>query len=51
VATSQAGLYFIGLRGQRSVRSSLVDGVGDDAKFVVDRIARSAPPALRATSP
>jgi len=51
VATSQAGLYFIGLRGQRSVRSSLVDGVGDDAKFVVDMIAGSAPPALRATSP
>ena len=40
VATTQAGLYFIGLRGQRSLRSSLVDGVGDDAKFVVDRIAR-----------
>ncbi len=39
VATAQPGLYFVGLRGQRSVRSSLVDGVGEDARYVVDRIA------------
>jgi putative flavoprotein involved in K+ transport len=40
VATSQPGLYFVGLRAQRSLRSSLIDGVGDDARYVVDRIAR-----------
>jgi len=50
VVTSQPGLYFVGLRGQRSLRSSLIDGVGDDARYVVEKIA-AAPPALRATSP
>jgi putative flavoprotein involved in K+ transport len=39
VSTSQPGLYFVGLRGQHSLRSSLVDGVGEDARYVVDRIA------------
>src|SRR5262249_26286565 len=39
VATSEPGLYFVGLRSQSSIRSSLVDGVGEDARYVVDRIA------------
>jgi putative flavoprotein involved in K+ transport len=45
VVTSQPGLYFVGLRGQSSIRSSLIDGVGADARHVVERIAmrRTAP--------
>jgi putative flavoprotein involved in K+ transport len=39
VVTSQPGLYFVGLRAQRSLRSSLIDGVGDDARYVVEKIA------------
>lgn len=36
---SQPGLYFVGLPFQFSMRSSLIDGVGDDAESVVARIA------------
>lgn len=40
VLESQPGLYFVGIPFQFGIRSSLIDGVGDDTKFVVDRIAR-----------
>jgi putative flavoprotein involved in K+ transport len=34
------GLYFVGLPFQRAVASSLIGGVGRDAAYVTDRIAR-----------
>jgi putative flavoprotein involved in K+ transport len=39
VVASQPGLYFVGLPFQFRVSSSLIDGVGTDAGFVVDRVA------------
>lgn len=39
VAQQVPGLFFCGLSFQTSFRSMLVGGVGDDAAFVVDRIA------------
>jgi putative flavoprotein involved in K+ transport len=39
VVESQPGLYFVGLPFQFGMRSSLIDGVGDDAKYVVEKIA------------
>ena len=39
VVESQPGLYFVGLPFQSSIRSSLIDGVGDDARYVVEKIA------------
>jgi putative flavoprotein involved in K+ transport len=36
---SQPGLYFVGLPFQYRLSSTLIAGVGDDAKFVVDKIA------------
>jgi putative flavoprotein involved in K+ transport len=39
VSESQPGLYFVGLPFQFGMRSSLIDGVGDDARYVVDKIA------------
>lgn len=41
VVMSAPGLYFVGLKFQRSFASSLVGGVGRDAKHIVDRIAVS----------
>jgi putative flavoprotein involved in K+ transport len=38
--TSEAGLYFVGLRFQHRLNSSLIGGAGADAKFVVEAIAR-----------
>lgn len=45
VVESQPGLYFVGLPFQSSIRSSLIDGVGEDARYVVEKIAatRSRP--------
>jgi putative flavoprotein involved in K+ transport len=37
--TSVPGLYFIGLRLQHGLNSSLIGGVGADAAFIVERIA------------
>jgi putative flavoprotein involved in K+ transport len=45
VVTSVPGLYFVGLPGQSSIRSSLVDGAGEDAKYVVGKIAVRRPRA------
>lgn len=39
VVEAHPGLYFIGLPFQFGMRSSLIDGVGDDARYVVNRIA------------
>ncbi len=39
VVESQPGLYFVGVPFQSRISSSLIDGVGDDAKYVVERIA------------
>ncbi len=38
--TAAPGLYVLGLRFQRRRRSHFIDGVGDDARFVVDHIAK-----------
>jgi putative flavoprotein involved in K+ transport len=38
VATSVPGIYFVGLPFQFAVASSLIGGVGRDARYVVDRI-------------
>lgn len=42
VVTSAPGLYFVGLKFQRAGASSLVGGVGRDAKHIVDQIAAVA---------
>lgn len=39
VATDVEGLYFLGMRFQHRVSSSLIGGVGDDAAFIADHIA------------
>jgi putative flavoprotein involved in K+ transport len=40
VATHVPGLYFMGLRFQHRLSSSLIGGVGDDAAYVAQHIAR-----------
>jgi putative flavoprotein involved in K+ transport len=42
VVTEAPGLYFLGLRFQHRMTSSLVGGVGHDAAFVTDEVARRA---------
>jgi putative flavoprotein involved in K+ transport len=42
VATDLPGLFFVGLRFQHRLRSSLLGGVGEDAAFVAERVARRA---------
>jgi putative flavoprotein involved in K+ transport len=39
--TRHPGLYVIGLNFQRRRNSSFIDGVGDDARFLAEHIARS----------
>jgi putative flavoprotein involved in K+ transport len=50
VATSVPGIYFVGLPFQFAATSSLIGGVGRDARHVVDRIvlARQTREHLRA---
>ena len=40
VATDLPGLYFLGLRFQHRLSSSLIGGVGADAAYIVDQVAR-----------
>ena len=40
VATDAPGLYFVGLRFQYRMTSSLIGGVGDDAAFIAEQVAR-----------
>ena len=40
VATDAPGLYFVGLRFQHRMSSSLIGGVGADASFVADQVAK-----------
>jgi putative flavoprotein involved in K+ transport len=40
VATDMTGLYFVGLRFQHRTTSSLVGGVGADAAFIAEQVAR-----------
>ncbi len=40
VATDMAGLYFVGLRFQHRMTSSLIGGVGEDAAFIAEQVAR-----------
>ncbi len=40
VAADVAGLYFVGLRFQHRMTSSLMGGVGEDAAFIADHVAR-----------
>jgi putative flavoprotein involved in K+ transport len=42
VAADAPGLYFVGLRFQHRMSSSLVGGVGADAAYVADHVARHA---------
>ena len=46
VATDATGLYFLGLRFQHRLTSSLVGGVGDDAAFLAAEVARRAEAAM-----
>jgi putative flavoprotein involved in K+ transport len=39
VVVGAPGLYFVGLKFQRAAASSLVGGVGRDARYIADRIA------------
>lgn len=45
VMASQPGLYFVGQFFQHSLTSSLIGGVGRDAKFIAERIASRQRPA------
>ena len=38
--TSEAGLYFLGLHWMHTLRSGLLMGVGDDARYIGERIER-----------
>jgi putative flavoprotein involved in K+ transport len=40
VALDATGLYFLGLRFQHRMSSSLIGGVGEDAAFIADQVAR-----------
>jgi putative flavoprotein involved in K+ transport len=40
VAVDMAGLYFVGLRFQHRMTSSLIGGVGEDAAFIAEQVAR-----------
>ena len=40
VAVDVSGLYFMGLRFQRRMTSSLIGGVGEDAAFIAEQVAR-----------
>ena len=40
VATDAAGLYFVGLRFQHRLTSALIGGVGADAEFIAEQVAR-----------
>lgn len=40
VATDAPGLYFLGLRFQHRMSSSLIGGVGADAAFIAERVAQ-----------
>lgn len=42
IVTTEPGLYFVGLPFQSTVASHLVGGVGADARYLVDRLVRSA---------
>jgi putative flavoprotein involved in K+ transport len=42
IATDVEGLYFVGLRFQHRLSSSLIGGVGVDARFIADHVARRA---------
>jgi putative flavoprotein involved in K+ transport len=42
VATDAAGLYFVGLRFQHRMSSSLVGGVGADAEYIAEQVVRRA---------
>lgn len=46
VATDATGLYFLGLRFQYRLTSSLVGGVGDDAAFLAEQVVRRAEAAM-----
>jgi putative flavoprotein involved in K+ transport len=50
VATDAPGLYFLGLRFQHRMTSSLLGGVGADAAFVAEQVARRVERAERAVS-
>ncbi len=47
VVTSQPGLYFVGLTFLFAVSSSMVHGVGRDAKYIVHHIAARSKPFTR----
>jgi putative flavoprotein involved in K+ transport len=42
VVTEMPGLFFLGLRFQHRLNSSLIGGVGDDAAFVAEQVAQRA---------
>ena len=46
VVSEAPGLYFLGLRFQHRMTSSLVGGVGHDAEFVASEVARRAEAAM-----
>ena len=48
VCPSQPGLYFLGQMFQYSLASSMIHGVGRDATYVADHLARAA---SRSTAP
>jgi len=40
IASDAAGLYFVGLRFQHRMTSSLIGGVGADAEFIAEQMVR-----------
>ena len=51
VVTSEPGLYFVGLPFLYSMSSSMIHGVGRDAKRVVSVVADRARASVRANAP
>lgn len=43
VVKEEPGLYFMGLKYQHRGKSSLIGGVGDDARYIVEQIAARTP--------
>ncbi|HST58629.1 MAG TPA: hypothetical protein VLK84_08075, partial [Longimicrobium sp.] len=46
VVTDAPGLFFLGLRFQHRMTSSLIGGVGDDAAYVADQVAQRCEAAI-----
>jgi putative flavoprotein involved in K+ transport len=42
VSTTEGGLYYVGLVGQRNFASATLRGAGADARYIVNHLRRAA---------